>query len=131
MERYIYSLRGLFCTFGVRFFFKPPFPRKDYEELKAAGHDISEIIRKLKESGKIWRGEGIEVCALSREDRWPAMADHNVRYIVTGHDEHALRNGEDIHDLLNDLVHAAECGCKGCSDRMNRRREHYQKRCEA
>jgi hypothetical protein len=124
-DRVIRSLRELLVEFGVQFAVKPPFPRAEYDRLKAEGKEGSDIIKALKELSKN-DPEGIEVSVSTREDSYPRLSDHQVRYIVTSYDEQAFLPGEDIHLFLHDLTEAAACGCAGCRGRLDKRFEHYQ-----
>lgn len=120
MERYIHSLRGLMYQFGVEFVVRPKITIAEFKELLKEGKSLRDVIP-----------DGIDVCGQTRTNLWPLMADSGIRYRVTDHDERALYSGETLNHLLNDLVHAAECGCKGCNGRISDRREYYKGRCEA
>jgi len=63
----------------------------------------------------------------SRPNRVPRV-DEGMVYRVTGHDDRAIPGGESVGRILDDLTHAAECGCKGCYSRIYSQWRSYQQK---
>ena len=121
-RRCIWSLQGLLTRFGVTFEVSEKVQiRKEIKRLHDQGVPLGEALKQAKGERplKLYLAE---IEAYPRDDMKPPT-DLGVLYGVISWDERA---GEDLHELLGDLVHAASCGCEGCADRINGSHQKYR-----